>query len=150
MPSSPAESDRLGRVPSGSGSADSVRRQTMEERYGVQRPRQRILTVSALAGVAVVALGWLLWVAWTHSTPDVTGELRSFSVVSAHQIDVLIDIRRTEGDAVTCLLKAQAADHSIVAEDEIEVPAGAAGTLVFEASIETEREATTATVSDCR
>ena len=122
----------------------------MEERYGVRSPRHRILTVSLLAGLAAVALGWLLWVAWAHSTPDVRGELRSFSVVSQHQVDVQIDIQRADGDAVTCSVKAQATDHSIVAEDEVEVPAGDAGSLVFEASIKTEREATSASVTSCR
>ncbi len=122
----------------------------MEERYGVRSPRHRILTVLAVGGVAAVALGWLLWVAWVHSTPDVSGELRSFSVVSEHRVDVLIDIQRADGDSVTCSVKAQASDHSIVAEDEIEVPAGDAGNLVFEASIKTEREATSASVTNCR
>jgi len=122
----------------------------MEERYGVRSPRHRTLTVLAVGGVAAVALGWLLWVAWAHSTPDVSGELRSFFVVSEHRVDVLIDIQRADGDAVTCLVKAQAPDHSIVAEDEVEVPAGDAGNLVFEASIKTERKATSASVTNCR
>ncbi len=122
----------------------------MEERYGVQTPPHRSWVVSAMAALGALALGWLLWVAWVHSTPEVQGELRSFSVVAEHRIDVLIDIRRDEGDAVTCLVRAQAADHSIVAEDEIEVPLGEAGNLVFEATIETEREATSVTVTDCR
>lgn len=99
---------------------------------------------------AAMALAWLLWVAWTHSTPAVRGELRSFTVVTQHQIDVVLDISRSEGGAVTCLVKAQASDHSIVAEDQIEVPAGDAGALVFEASIETQREATSASVTNCR
>ncbi len=122
----------------------------MEERYGVQPARHRILTVSALAGLAAAALGWLLWAAWEHSTPDVRGGLRSFSVVSQHQVDVLIDIQRADGDAVTCSVKAQATDHSIVAEDEVEVPAGDAGSFVVEASIKTERKATSASVTNCR
>lgn len=97
-----------------------------------------------------MALGWLLWVAWIHATPDVRGELRSFSVVSEHQVDLVIDIQRAEGDAVSCMVKAQSSDHAIVAEDEIEIPAGKAGDLVFEAKIETERKATSVTVTNCR
>ncbi len=122
----------------------------MEERYGVRPPRHRTLTLGAVAGAAAVALGWLLWVAWIHATPDVRGELRSFSVVSEHQVDLVIDIQRTQGASVLCMVKAQASDHVIVAEDEIEVPLGEAGNLVFEATIETEREATSVTVTDCR
>lgn len=122
----------------------------MEQRYGVRQAQVRPLRLVALAVLAVLAVSWLMWAAWHQANATAHGGMRSFTVVSEHQVDVLIDIRRSDGEAVTCTLKAQAADHTIVGEQDVVVPAGKSGEIEFAATIETDREATTATVAGCR
>jgi hypothetical protein len=104
----------------------------------------------SVAAVALAFLAWLGWAAWDHSHPDVTGQLHGYDVVSPHQVRVVIDITRTDGQHVVCDVLAQAEDHSAVGETQVAVRAGGADTVQVSAVIRTDREATTATVSNCR
>ncbi len=124
-------------------------RQTMAERYGESSVARRRATVVAIVGVAAASLAWLIWAAWVHATPAVRGELHSYDVVSPHEVTVVIDIRRSSADEVQCLVRALAEDHSGVGEQMVDVPAGQVGDVRFETTIRTDREATTALVSDC-
>jgi uncharacterized protein DUF4307 len=121
----------------------------MDERYGVRTPNQRRLTLVAVAAVALALLTWLAWAAWAHSRPDVKGQLNSYDVVSPHEVTVVIDVHRRSGAAVTCIVQAQAEDHVVVGEDEVEIPAGDPGDVRATATLRTDREATTATVPQC-
>ena len=125
-------------------------RQTLAERYGTDRPTRRPLIVVAVTVLALVLLAWLVWAAWVQATPDVRGGLSSYHVVSEHAVTVQIEVRRGSGDAVTCTVQALAEDHAVVGDDAVTIPAGAAGDVSFEATVTTDRRATTATVSDCR
>jgi hypothetical protein len=104
----------------------------------------------AAAAVALVLLGWLGWAAWVQSNPDVSGGLRAYDVVSAHEVHVVVDLTRRTGDAVVCDVLAQADDHSTVGQAQVRAAAGQPGPLRLEATIRTEREATSASVSNCR
>lgn len=125
-------------------------RQTLQERYGVRTPVSRRLTVSLVAFVAAVALGWLGWAAWSQATPDVRAAMRSFDVVSSHEVGVVIDVHRESGDSVRCDVSALADDHSTVGEQAVVVPAGERGDLRITVTLRTSRRATTATVDNCR
>ncbi len=130
-------------------SSPTERRQTMDERYGVRTPNQRRLTLVAVAAVALALLTWVAWAAWSHGRPDVKGRLNSYDVVSPHEVTVVIDVHRRSGDPVTCTVQAQAEDHVVVGEDEVEIPAGDSGDVQTTATVRTDREATTATVTQC-
>jgi hypothetical protein len=80
----------------------------------------------------------------------VRGSLQSYDVVSAHEVDVTIAVERESGDAVECLVRALALDHAIVAEQTVTIPAGNSGSTRFVATIPTEREATSVTVTGCQ
>ncbi|MGH3446622.1 MAG: DUF4307 domain-containing protein [Nocardioidaceae bacterium] len=122
----------------------------MAERYGQASSASKLFGLVAVVLVVCVALAWLGWAAWNHSSPEVTGRVHSYDVVSPHEIDVTLDVYRPDGDAVTCTLRAQAPDHSIVGERTVRLPAGASGEKTIKATLKTDREATTATVVDCR
>jgi len=122
--------------------------QTLDERYGRGRS-PGWLPYILVGALAAVLLAWLVWAAWQHATPDVRGELRGYEVVSDHEISVKIDVVRSGGAAVACTVRALAEDHSVVGEDVVTLAAGEAGSLGIEASIETDRRATAATVTDC-
>lgn len=124
-------------------------RQTLDERYGRSHRGRQPLTVVAVVALAAVLLGWLLWAAWVHSNGDVRAGLRTFDVVSEHQVKIEIEIDRSSGASVQCTLRAQSEDHAIVGEDVVTIPAGDAGSLRFTAALTTERRATAATVSGC-
>ncbi|MDQ3307548.1 MAG: DUF4307 domain-containing protein [Actinomycetota bacterium] len=125
-------------------------RQTLQERYGVRPAASRRVTVALVSVVAALGLGWLGWAAWSQATPDVSAALRSFDVVSPHEVEVVIDVHRASGDAVRCDVSAQADDHSVVGEDDVVVPAGDQGDLRISVTLRTSRRATIATVGNCR
>lgn len=127
-----------------------VPRQTLEERYGVESPTRRRVRQVAAAAVALAFLGWLGWAAWEHSRSDVGGRLSSFEVVSAHEVEVHVEVTRHDGQAVVCDVAAQAADHTTVGERQVRAPAGDADQLTVTSTIRTDREATSVTVSNCR
>ncbi len=130
-------------------SSDHAARQLMAQRYGAASPRNQRLVAALSVLLALALLVWLVWAAWSHATPDVSGELQGYQVVSAHEVTVTLQVRRAGREAVVCTVQAQAVDHTVVGEDAVTVPAGAAGDVTFEATLRTDREATTATVSGC-
>ncbi len=121
----------------------------MAERYGARSPRTRWLSVAALALLVAALLAWLLWAAWVHATTSVSGEVISFHVAGQHRIDVTVQIARPGGTAAQCTIQAQAVDHSLVGETVVSVSADSGADAQIKASIKTDREATTATVSEC-
>lgn len=127
-----------------------LRRQSLDERYGVESPTSRRIRQVAVAVVALALLGWVGWAAWSHSQIDVDGRLTSFDVVSEHEVEVVAVVTRRAGQAVACDVVAQAEDHTSVGEGRLTVPAGDTTEVTATATIRTDREATSATVSNCR
>ncbi len=125
-------------------------RQTMTERYGAPSASARRVRVAALLVFALVAMSWLGWAAWTHANPQVQAELTSYDVVSDHEVEVVIDVRRASGGAVECTVSAKATDFAVVGEDTVLIPAGDEGTVTQELTLRTDREATSVTVENCR
>lgn len=70
--------------------------------------------------------------------------------MSAHEVRVEVALHRRTTEAVVCDAGAQADDHAIVGERELEVPASDDHDVQVSITIRTEREATSATVSNCR
>jgi hypothetical protein len=128
----------------------AVRRQTLEERYGVESPTRRRTKQVAVAAVVLALLGWLGWAAWEHSQADVTGRLQTFDVIDEHEVRIGVVLTRNDGQAVACDVIAQADDHTTVGEGTVTAPPGPSNQLTATATVRTDREATTATVSNCR
>jgi hypothetical protein len=130
--------------------ATGARIPTPPGRYGAPSRGRRLALTCAIVAVAALFLGWLGWAAWHHASTNVTGDVTSFTVVSPHEIKVTIDVDRATGDRVVCTVEARASDHGLVATQDIDIPAGQSGSVQVEATIRTDREATTAAVTVCR
>jgi hypothetical protein len=100
--------------------------------------------------VALAFLGWVAWVVFEYAAPAVTSELVSFDVVDAHAVDATFTVSRREtGVAASCLLRAQAPDHSVVGELAVSVGPGGERLETLTRTLRTEREATAVEVVGC-
>jgi hypothetical protein len=123
--------------------------QKMAQRYGTDRHRGRGL-VLAVVGVLVAAfLAWVAWAAWFHSDPAIDASIVSYDVVGTHEMRVKVDahFRDAEADG-TCLVRAIAADHTVVGELNLSASDLREGKGSW-IPIRTERRATAAELVDC-
>jgi hypothetical protein len=99
--------------------------------------------------VGVLALVWLAWAAWAQGTPDVQSSLRAFEVVDTHTTTATVVVKpRSREVSASCLVRAFAADHSVVGELNFRV-AGEAGAVLREVTMRTEREGTSVELIGC-
>lgn len=121
----------------------------LAQRYGTPSRSRRRLLVGAVVVLAVVFLGWLAWAAWFHSNLDIRAEIGGYDVVDAHEIRAKVDVVLGDDDVDgTCLLRASAADHSIVGELNLRVREHVDSGDPW-VSVRTEREATSVSVARC-
>ena len=123
--------------------------QSLSDRYGAPPAYRRVVTVTLLCLLVAASLGWLLWAALGQASVRSRASVRSYDVVSPHEVKVRFAVHRLDDAALVCLISAQAADHSIVGEKSVRVPPGAEGVITVAASVTTDRQATTAVVSGC-
>ncbi len=120
------------------------------QRYGRGNPRRRLLAVAAVGVLGSAGLAWLVWVMLVHGRPLVQSDMVSFNVVDEHAAEATVTVvRRDQGTAASCLLRAQATDHSIVGELSFNVGPSAPVTSTLTRSIRTEREATSVSMVGC-
>ncbi len=121
----------------------------LADRYGAPRPGRRPLVVGGVVLLAVAALTWLAWVVLFHGRPQVTSELVGFDVAGQHAVSTQYTVARREADVrATCLLRAYAADHSVVGELSVPVT-GDRATATVRSTVRTEREATSVQLLGC-
>jgi hypothetical protein len=90
---------------------------TLDGRYGAAAPWRRRVTITASAALAVVFLAWLAWAVYAHSTPKVTSELESFSIVDDHSVTAVVVVSLDSADVnASCTVRAYAVDHTNVGE----------------------------------
>ena len=119
-------------------------------RYPARRAGRHVLLVAGSGLLAAVFLGWLVWVMLSHGRPEVTSDMVSFEVVDEHKATATFTVvRRTPEVRASCLLRAQAADHAVVGEVNLEVGPGGRETTTLVETVRTEREATTVDVVGC-
>lgn len=120
------------------------------QRYRRQRRARRPLLVAAVGLLAAAGIAWLLWVMNFHGRPLVESNLVSFTVTDEHAGRATMAIVRRDRDVqASCLLRAQASDHSIVGEATFEVGPAEPATATLTRTIRTEREATAIFVVGC-
>ncbi len=118
----------------------------LSDRYGTRGRRRWLWPVVAAVGIG---LG-VAWAAWAAFQPrPVTGELFGYDVVDDHRVDITLNVHRREPVAARCTVYAQAADHSIVGEKTVDVPAGRRDTTRVDVVLETERRAVTGVLRMC-
>ena len=90
---------------------------TLAERYGAPTPWRRNALIAASVAVAAVFLGWLAWTVYDHSTPEVTSELETFSVLDDHTVTAVLVVILDDAEVnASCTLRAYAEDHTTVGE----------------------------------
>ena len=123
----------------------------LDQRYGTDRPARRQLIRVAVVALAIVALGWLGWVIAFHGRPLAESELVTFEVTGEHTAEATMSVVRRDVDVeASCLLRAQASDHSIVGELNFTVGPESPATALVTQEVRTEREATSLTLVGCR
>lgn len=122
----------------------------LAQRYGTRRPLRRWLTITLVVLVAAASLGWLAWVILFHGRPLVRSDIVSFRVDGQHSAEATMTVVRRAADVdASCLLRAQAEDHSIVGELNFSVDSGEPTTATLTKSIRTERKATSVQLLGC-
>jgi hypothetical protein len=118
-------------------------------RYGRPGHGRRRGWVLAAVAVAVVGLGWLGWVIWSQSTPEVQSSLRTYEVVDSHRAEASVVVKARSADVeASCLVRAFGADRTTVGEVNVDV-SGVDGTEVREVSLRTERRASSVQLIGC-
>lgn len=117
----------------------------LDARYGKPAPWRRKALIAFSGVIALVFVGWVLWVATYHSSPDVKSDLISFDVVDDHTVNVELRVTFDDGQEPDCLVRAQSEDKSIVGERSFAPLQGRQ-----EVTIRTDRLATAAEVLGCR
>ena len=119
-------------------------------RYPPSRLPRPVL-VGAVVALAAVFLGWLLWTASVRSTPEVSGQVLTYEVLSDQQVAVRVTVqRRDPSRAAVCDVVAQAEDFAVVGRlDRLEVPPRAERVVDVTTTIKTLRRGTSASVRSC-
>jgi hypothetical protein len=118
-------------------------------RYGEQRPARRPLAVAALAVLAVVFLGWVVWAALRASAPEVSGEVRSFDVRGPHRVRVELTVSSPDPGRVTCRVQALDRTRGVVGVTSARVRVGESGRAGTAVTVRTRDTAVTAVVDGC-
>jgi hypothetical protein len=105
----------------------------------------------ALAVVVVgILLGWVVWAAVSYARPEVTSGIVSWEVVDEHTATATFSVVRRAADVeASCLLRAQARDHSVVGELDVEIGPGGDPTGTLTQTLRTERRATVVDIVGC-
>jgi hypothetical protein len=115
----------------------------LAQRYGTDRGPRTLFLAAGVVVLVVAGLAWVVWAALFHSQPQVHSDLVSFEGATEHTITATVTVvRRDEDVQASCLLRAIAADHSIVGELNFTVDASQAARATLTQEIRTEREAT--------
>lgn len=123
-------------------------RDALTERYGAPAPWRRRTIVATTVVVALAFLGWLGWAAWAHTDPQVDSQLVGWSVDGEHAVTAKVAVHlHDSGVHGRCLLRAYAADHTVVGELSF-VPGWGAPQPIVE-RVRTERRATSVELLGC-
>jgi hypothetical protein len=112
----------------------------MRDRYG--HGRRRRWPVVAAVVLVVAGIGWLAWVIWAQSSPEVTSGMESRDI-GDHTSTVTLRLRLADTDVrPSCLVRATAEDHSIVGELNFTVEDAPSTSFSVTREIRTERRPT--------
>lgn len=118
----------------------------LSARYGTTRRPHWFWPLVTVVGV-VMGVAFAAWVGFQDK--PVTGRLYGYEVVDDNLVSVTLDVIRPEPIDVRCTVYAQAADHSVVGEKTVDVPADGADKTRVAIDIETERRAVNGVLRTC-
>jgi hypothetical protein len=115
-------------------------------RYGTSnRPRWFWPLITAVG--ITIGIVFAAWVGFQDK--PITARVWGYDVVDDHKVTVKLDVVRPDPLDIECTVYAQAADHSIVGEKTVELPAIDEKEIRIEVDIETERRAVTGVLRTC-
>jgi hypothetical protein len=118
----------------------------LSSRYGTRsRPRWFWPAIAAVG--IVLGITFAAWVGFQDK--PVTGRLWGYDVKNDHEVTITLDVIRPDPLAVRCTVYAQAADHSIVGEKTVDVPASEDEKTRITIDVQTERKAVTGVLRTC-
>ena len=121
----------------------------LAERYGAPPASRRPVLVVVLAVVAMTGITWAVWVWLFHSSPQVTSSLTGYFFFYDKSSTEIYTVARSDTDVrASCLLRAYAADHTIVGELSVAVGSGPA-TASMRSDLRTERRASSIELVGC-
>jgi len=121
----------------------------LAERYGAPPRARRPLLLGIVAVLAVAGVVWVAWVFAFHGRPEVTSQIVAYRIGGEHAATATFTVVRRDTDvSASCLLQAQAEDHSVVGELTVPVTSGAKS-VRLEKTLRTERRAATVLLVGC-
>jgi hypothetical protein len=121
----------------------------LEQRYGSAGWNRKVV-IALIVVLAGAGLSWLAWVVLELGRPDARADLISYEVTGTHSAHArFVVVRRDAEVAASCLLRALAADHTIVGERDVPVGPGEPTTTTVRRTIRTERLATSVLMVGC-
>ena len=118
----------------------------LSARYGTRRRPSWLWPAIAAFGITI-GVAFAAWVGFQDD--PVTGRLWGYDVVDDHRVTVTLDVIRPDPLDVRCTVYAQAADHSIVGEKTVDLPASDNEKVRLTIDIDTERRAVTGVLRMC-
>ena len=123
----------------------------LSQRYGSPGASRTKAVVAVVVVLVAAGLSWLVWVMLAHGRPLAQSDLVGFERVDEHHVEATFTVVRRDADvAASCLLRALAADHSVVGELDVAVGPGGATRQDVKRTLRTEREATSGELVGCR
>ncbi|HEY0619862.1 MAG TPA: DUF4307 domain-containing protein [Kribbella sp.] len=121
----------------------------LDARYGRTRRGRKPLVLGAIGTGVLIALVWLLWVAFVQSTPPVSSRLLGFKITSPTSATATIQVDRAKSVEASCRLQAKAADFSIVGELTVTVAPDSPRRQTVDATLTTQRDASAIILVGC-
>ncbi len=115
-------------------------------RYGTSSRPRWFWPLIAAVGITI-GIAFAAWVGFQDK--PITARVWGYDVVDDHKVTVKLDVVRPDPLDVECTVYAQAADHSIVGEKTVELPAIDDEEIRIEIGVETERRAVTGVLRTC-
>lgn len=123
-----------------------------DARTAARYPRRtrRPLLIVVVAVVAAIGIGWLLWAAYEHARPAVSGDVHVFSIDSDQSVSFTLTVQRRDPSVpASCRVIAQAKNFETVGEKTISVPGARTSVVDVPQRMKTIRQATSVSVSQC-
>ena len=118
----------------------------LSSRYGTRSRPRWFWPVVAAVGISL-GIAFAAWVGFQDK--PVTGRLWGYEVIDANNVTMTLDVIRPDPLDVRCTVYAQAADHAIVGEKTVDVPASEDEKVRITIDVVTERKAVTGVLRTC-
>ena len=120
------------------------------ERYGEDQPTwHRVAARAAVVALAILGVGWVVWVGISRGSQPVTATLVTYETVDSSQMRANLDVTMDPGRTARCTLVAKSVRHLVVGEATTQVPAADRKTQRVVARISTQEEGASVEVKQC-